>query len=90
MEENARNVSIIINPPDDLSRNNWKSIFRSILHIANTTSGFQNSWAELTPDGVGGDVVFRVMSPYDGNGVTVEYNEVDVNIILQPVGWQGS
>lgn len=85
--QNADDVTITISNLPDNTREAWRSAFSSIIHAANTSSGFQTDWAYLSSSGTAGNLTFQVKS---SGGVYLDYSEVDVNIILQPVGWQGS
>ncbi|WP_319579001.1 hypothetical protein [uncultured Methanospirillum sp.] len=86
--QNTQDVIVTIsNLPDSNSKEAWRSAFNSIIHAANTSSGFQNDWAHLSPSGTTGDLIFQVNST---GGVYLDYSEVDAKILLQPVGWQGS
>ncbi|PWR72069.1 hypothetical protein [Methanospirillum lacunae] len=85
--QNADDVIITISNLPDNTREAWRSAFSSIIHAANTSSGFQTDWAYLSSAGTAGNLTFQVKS---SGGVYLDYSEVDVNIILQPVGWQGS
>jgi hypothetical protein len=86
--QNADEVIITIsNFPDSKTREAWRSAFNSIIHAANTTSGFQPDWASLSSVGTTEDLIMQVKS---SGGVYLDYSEVDENILLQPVGWQGS
>ncbi|MDD1729034.1 MAG: hypothetical protein LUQ50_08175 [Methanospirillum sp.] len=89
LSENAKTVEIIINSPDIGVINRWKNIFNSTKTDANMTSGFNTSWANITPGE--NTVKLTVTDPSSSDyNVTVDYSEVDAVINLQPVGWQGS
>ncbi|PWR73501.1 hypothetical protein ACKUB1_04920 [Methanospirillum stamsii] len=86
---NARKVSITINYPKDNPEQvqMWANVFNSTVYAANMTSGFNPAWRTIiTPTSRETGII--VETP--GTDVSLEYTEVDVEILLQPVGWQGS
>ncbi len=93
-QENARSVMITIGPAGMSSEiaQMWKEAFNSIIYSATVTSPFQANWANVTTD-PSGNIVFYLYGPDNSsswNDITVDYTEVHSNVVLQPVGWQGS
>lgn len=93
-QENARYVKIVIGPgnmPGEIQQM-WIDVFNSLIYSATVSSAFQASWATVHTDAEG-NVIFELKGPDESNlwnDVTIDYTEVNANVVLQPVGWQGS
>ena len=87
--ENARSVTITIGNLPTTEQQMWKNSFDSIVYSANVTSGFQSEWATSTINN--GNVIFQINGPGQSwNDIALDYAEVGANVVLQPVGWQGT
>lgn len=85
--DNVESVEIQFEHPDESIEKAWENSFTAIRDAA-VPSGFDPDWAVV--DSAPSSIIIDNDPLTEDIDISLDYTEVDVEILLQPIGWQGS